>query len=252
VFLWLFWGFCRGVFCVGFVGVVCLYAAAWGVVVVVLVEAGLGVGLWFCVARRFINWISALHSILGGRVERFDRCKTRSTRRFIDADTYIAYISMCMGDVRLAAYAGRVCGDAALPTCGCLETSSSSTCLLLTSVESRADAVKPHGLLCTAWFKAWRLFRAVYENCGGLNNGGVFLPERVSAAVYTPRRLATQEEERQAANVAMPVLETSRFCVYAAVLRGERLHKNYQASCDTFLYCVLRKFWGGVSCLCLV
>jgi hypothetical protein len=62
---------------------------AWGVVVVVLVEVGFGVGLRFCVARRFINWISALHSLLGGRVERFDRCKTRFSRRFINADTYI-------------------------------------------------------------------------------------------------------------------------------------------------------------------
>jgi hypothetical protein len=107
------------------VEVVCLYVAAWGVAVVVLVEVGFGVGLRFCVARRFINWISALHSLLGGRVERFDRCKTRFTRRFINADTYIAYISMCMGDVRLAAYAERVCGDAAPPTGGCLETASS-------------------------------------------------------------------------------------------------------------------------------
>jgi cyanate permease len=61
-------GVCRDVSCVGFVGVVYWYAAAWGVVVVVLVEVGFGVGLRFCVARRFIN-----------------------------ADTYIAYISMCMG-----------------------------------------------------------------------------------------------------------------------------------------------------------
>ena len=134
----------------------------------------------------------------------------------------------------------------------CLETSSSSTCSLLVSVEGRADAVRPHGLLCTAWFKAWRLFRVVQQNCDGLNNRGVLLPERASAAVYTPRRLATQEEERLAANVAMSALETSRFCIYAAVLLGERLYKNYQASCDTFLYCVLRKFWRGVSCLCLV
>ena len=34
----------------------------------------------------------------------------------------------------------------------------------------------------------------------------------------------------------------SRLCIYAVVLGGETLHKNYQASCDTFLYCVLRKF----------
>lgn len=80
----------------------------------------------------------------------------------------------------------------------------------------------------------------------------MFLPERASAAVYAPRRLATQEEELQAANVAVPALEASRFCFYAAVLLGERLYKNYQTSCDTFLYCVLRKFWGGASYLCLV
>jgi len=143
-------GFCRGGVCVGFVGVVCLCVVAWGVVVVVLVEVGFGVGLRFCVARRFINWISALHSLLGGRVERFDRCKTRFTRRFINADTYIAYILMCMGDVRLAAYAERVCGDAAPPTGGCLETASSSVCLLTATVEGRADAVGPHGMLCSA------------------------------------------------------------------------------------------------------
>ena len=44
----------------------------------------------------------------------------------------------------------------------------------------------------------------------------------------------------------------SRLCIYAVVLRGERLHKNYQAAYDTFLYCVLKKFWESVSCLCLV
>jgi len=58
-----------------------------GVVVVVLVEVGFGVGLRFCVALRFINWISALHSLLGGRLERFDRCKKRIKRRFIKAHT---------------------------------------------------------------------------------------------------------------------------------------------------------------------
>jgi hypothetical protein len=47
-------------------GVGCLHVAAWGVVVVVLVEVEFGVALRFCVARRFINWISALYSLLGG------------------------------------------------------------------------------------------------------------------------------------------------------------------------------------------
>jgi hypothetical protein len=124
-------GVCRGVFCVGFVGVVCLYVAAWGVVVVVLVETSLGIGLRHMSARRFINWISTLHSLLGGRIERFDRCKTRFTRRFINADTYIAYISMCMGAVRLAAYAGRVCGDAAPPTGGNMSRDVEFKCVLV-------------------------------------------------------------------------------------------------------------------------
>ena len=71
----------------------CLFVCGGvGGVVVVLVEVGFGVGLRFYVARRFIYWISALHSLLGGRVERFDRYKTRFTRRFINADTYITYI----------------------------------------------------------------------------------------------------------------------------------------------------------------
>jgi hypothetical protein len=39
------------------------------------------------------------------------------------------------------------------------------------------------------------------------------------------------------------------FCIYAAAPLGETLHKNYQVACNTFLWCVLRKFWGGVSCL---
>jgi hypothetical protein len=104
------------VFCVGFVEL--FVCSGVGVVVVVLVETGLGVGLRFCIVRCFINWISALHSLLGGRAERFDRCKTRFTRRFINADTYITYISMRTGAVRLAAYAERVCEDAASPTGG--------------------------------------------------------------------------------------------------------------------------------------
>jgi hypothetical protein len=150
-------GVCRGVFCVG-MGVGCLHVAAWGVVVVVLVEVEFGVALRFCVARRFINWISALHSLLGGGLERFDRCKTCFTRRFINSDTYITYISMCVEAVRLAAYAGRVCGDAASPAGG-------------------------------------NMFRAQARVCCQrlLKQRSVFLPERVSAAVYTPRRLTTQE-----------------------------------------------------------
>jgi len=34
----------------------------------------------------------------------------------------------------------------------------------------------------------------------------------------------------------------SRLFIYAAVLPGETVRKNYQSICDTFLYCVFRKF----------
>jgi hypothetical protein len=173
-------GVCRGVFCVG-MGVGCLHVAAWGVVVVVLVEVEFGVALRFCVARRFINWISALHSLLGGGLERFDRCKTCFTRRFINSDTYITYISMCVEAVRLAAYAGRVCGDAAsplsLPKAARFFTKALRVC---------GDAASPAG---------GNMFRAQTRVCCQrlLKQRSVFLPERVSAAVYTPRRLTTQE-----------------------------------------------------------
>jgi len=49
-------------------------------------------------------------------------------------------------------------------------------------------------------------FRAVYRHRGELNSEVRFLPERASAVVYTPRRLATQKEERLTANVAVPAL----------------------------------------------
>jgi len=47
--------------------------------------------------------------------------------------------------------------------------------MLLAAVEGRADAVRLHGLWVSARSKrplARRLFRAVYENCGGLNSEG--------------------------------------------------------------------------------
>jgi hypothetical protein len=43
--------------------------------------------------------------------------------------------------------------------------------MLLAAVESRADAVRLHGLLDFASSKSW-LSRAVYENCGDLNSEG--------------------------------------------------------------------------------
>jgi len=55
-------GFCRCVLCVGFVGGFCLCRVGVVVVLVVLVEVGFGVGVWHEFARRFINWISALHT----------------------------------------------------------------------------------------------------------------------------------------------------------------------------------------------
>jgi len=50
--------------------------------------------------------------------------------------------------------------------------------MLLAAVEGRVDAVRLHGLLGSARFKEsllWRLFRAVYENCGDLNSEGCWL-----------------------------------------------------------------------------
>jgi len=47
--------------------------------------------------------------------------------------------------------------------------------MLLAAVEGRSDAVRLHGLWGSARFKkplVWRLFRAVYENCGDLNSEG--------------------------------------------------------------------------------
>jgi hypothetical protein len=46
--------------------------------------------------------------------------------------------------------------------------------MLLAAVEGRADAVRLHGLLGSAWFKnlVRRLFRAVYESCSDLNGEG--------------------------------------------------------------------------------
>jgi hypothetical protein len=46
----------------------------------------LGVGLCREVARRFINWISALQNQHGEEVERLDKDKGHSARRFINAE----------------------------------------------------------------------------------------------------------------------------------------------------------------------
>jgi hypothetical protein len=46
----------------------------------------LGVGLCREVARRFINWISALQNQHGEGVERLDKDKGYSARRFINAE----------------------------------------------------------------------------------------------------------------------------------------------------------------------
>jgi hypothetical protein len=73
----------------------------------------------------------------------------------------------------------------------------------------------------------------------------------MSAALWknTPRT-SSAEKEAVAVNAVgsvgvenlLVVYAGSRLCIYAAVLRGERPHKNYQATCDTFLYCILKKF----------
>jgi hypothetical protein len=45
-----------------------------------------GVGLRGEVARRFINWISALQNQHGEEVEQLDKDKAHSARRFINAE----------------------------------------------------------------------------------------------------------------------------------------------------------------------
>jgi hypothetical protein len=79
----------------------CLFVCGGvGVVVVVLVETSLGVGLRRMFARRFINWISALHSLLGGRVERFDRYNNESNTTFYKRrHIYNIYINVHRGCV---------------------------------------------------------------------------------------------------------------------------------------------------------
>jgi hypothetical protein len=54
----------------------------------------LGVGLRREVARRFINWISALHTYLAETAESFDRRKARVARRFKNAVVYIVYMAL--------------------------------------------------------------------------------------------------------------------------------------------------------------
>jgi hypothetical protein len=83
-------GFLRGlvdsgcfgfVFCVGAPGTEVCVSACFFL---------LGVGLRRDVARRFINWISALHTQPAEKVERFNRCKTHVARRFKNAVVYTA------------------------------------------------------------------------------------------------------------------------------------------------------------------
>jgi len=72
--------------CVGFrvlsIGKVC------GVCRYVCICVFLRVGVGLCreVARRFINWISALQNQHGEGVERLDKDKAYSARRFINAE----------------------------------------------------------------------------------------------------------------------------------------------------------------------
>ena len=67
-------GYCLWVKCVGRV-----YAH-------VCVFLRVGVVMWLCVARRFINWISALRTKPAETVESLDRHKADGARRFINAE----------------------------------------------------------------------------------------------------------------------------------------------------------------------
>ena len=80
--------FCRSVvlllLCagVGVFGFLCFSEASWGLACFYV----------FCVsairrisARRFLNWISTLRSLIGERIELIYRCKAAFTRRFINA-----------------------------------------------------------------------------------------------------------------------------------------------------------------------
>jgi hypothetical protein len=121
----------------------------------------------------------------------------------------------------------------------------------------RSNAVRPLELLVelkTAAYSpvTWRRSGC----CEGLLTSHV---DVCGVAENTPRTSGAEREAATANAVGSVGVENllvvyagSRFCIYAAVLRGDRPHKNYQATCDTFLCCILRKFWGGVSCLCLV
>jgi hypothetical protein len=56
----------------------------------------LGVGVRREVARRFINWISALQNQHGERVERLDKDKGHSARRFINAEILMWFGGWCV------------------------------------------------------------------------------------------------------------------------------------------------------------
>ena len=56
----------------------------------------LGVGLCREVVRRFINWISALQNQHGERVERLDKDKGHSARRFINAEILMWFGDRCV------------------------------------------------------------------------------------------------------------------------------------------------------------
>lgn len=88
MFLWVFKCFVVVLF-------YCCYVPAWGFLGFYVSPRRRGawrVSTCFCVSairristRRFLNWISALRSLIGERIELIYRCKAAFTRRFINA-----------------------------------------------------------------------------------------------------------------------------------------------------------------------
>ena len=59
-------------------------------------------------------------------------------------------VALALESVPLSILYLRCCVDAACRVETCLETSSPGACLLPAAVEGRTDAVRRHGLLCSA------------------------------------------------------------------------------------------------------
>jgi hypothetical protein len=76
-----------------------------------------------------------------------------------------------------------------------------------------------------------------------LREGRVCGVVKVAGGVPTEAVLrALAEEAGRILSAGLYFSAKRRFCIYATAPLGETLHKNYQATCDTFLYYVSKKF----------